>query len=329
MTKFILDTDRLIASESPDHLVPRGTMQDNSRNPLFNKKLYALFNRKPLYILDFGCSGGAFVKDCLNDGHIAVGLEGSDYSKKIGRAQWPVIPDNLLTCDITAPFTLKSKDISSQKDGDLKFDVITAWEFMEHISAENLPQVCENARHHLRHNGLWIMSIADFEDTVDNIKYHQTVQSREWWESYLESQGFKNHPHLVDYFGNDWVRGPLQGSLSFHCVLTFGDDEAPIPPSKIPYGEQDMVETGIMYIEQAVAGDIVSSLSLEYALLLLDEVQREEKGHFKEIDYWRALALLHLRRFEEAKASASLVLELEPSHTSAQNILAKIESLSD
>ncbi len=132
MSKFILYTNRPVAVDSPDHLFPYGVKQDNSRNPLFNKKLYALLGRKPLHILDFGCAGGGFVKDCLDDGHIAIGLEGSDYCKRTGRAEWSTIPDHLFTCDITAPFFLKAvNDLGEETD--VKFDVITAWEFMEHI----------------------------------------------------------------------------------------------------------------------------------------------------------------------------------------------------
>ena len=52
-------------------------------------------------LLDIGCSGGGFVRDLLDDGHIAIGLEGSDYSKKSRRAEWAIIPDFLFTADVT------------------------------------------------------------------------------------------------------------------------------------------------------------------------------------------------------------------------------------
>jgi hypothetical protein len=35
-----LKTEFPVASESPDHLRPRGTKQDNSRYPRFNTKIY-------------------------------------------------------------------------------------------------------------------------------------------------------------------------------------------------------------------------------------------------------------------------------------------------
>src|SRR5437763_1568188 len=103
MPLFSLDCTKPIASDSPDHLVPRGTKNDNSRNRLFNRKAELLLTKKQLRVLDFGCTGGGFVKDCIDDGHIAVGLEGSDYSKRAHRAEWATIPQSLFTCDITAP----------------------------------------------------------------------------------------------------------------------------------------------------------------------------------------------------------------------------------
>jgi hypothetical protein len=71
-----------IAFESPDHLIPRGTANDNSVNQLFNVKLNALLNKK-YSLLDIGCAGGGFVKACLDEDNFATGLEGSDYSKKL------------------------------------------------------------------------------------------------------------------------------------------------------------------------------------------------------------------------------------------------------
>ena len=38
--KIVVKTEREIAYESPDHLMPWGTKQDNSRNHRFNDKLY-------------------------------------------------------------------------------------------------------------------------------------------------------------------------------------------------------------------------------------------------------------------------------------------------
>src|SRR4051812_27451294 len=93
-SRVSLTATRPVAIHSPDYIEPWGTRRDNSRNRRFNHKLYKLFlNRRSLRILDLGCSGGGFVRDCIDDGHFAVGLEGSDYSKRVGRAEWRTIPE--------------------------------------------------------------------------------------------------------------------------------------------------------------------------------------------------------------------------------------------
>jgi len=38
--------------------------------------------------MDIRCSGGGLVLDGILKGHFAIGLEGSDYSKKRQRAEW-------------------------------------------------------------------------------------------------------------------------------------------------------------------------------------------------------------------------------------------------
>src|SRR5438045_5671776 len=84
-----------IAFESPDHLVTWGTMNDNSTNRKFVLFMDDLIKRQrasgPLAFMDLGCSGGQLVKDFKDLGWIAVGLEGSDYSLKHRRANWPAL----------------------------------------------------------------------------------------------------------------------------------------------------------------------------------------------------------------------------------------------
>lgn len=324
MSKFALVAQKSIAENSPDHISPRGTKQDNSHNPLFNKKLYALFANKPLQVLDFGCAGGAFVKSCIDDGHSAVGLEGSDYSQKTGRAEWGTIPDNLFTCDITANFQIKSTVEDSSEE--TKFDVITAWEFMEHISGEDLAMVCDNAIRHLKEGGLWIMSIADFDEIVGKINYHQTVQSKEWWLEFFSSKGFTNHPELVDYFGDDWVRGPQQGSESFHLVLAYGDFDAPEVPVESPLSQKDLIDAGLLCVEKTIANGVYSNLNLDYALTLFDRVE-QQFGEVDELNYARALTMLYQGRTAEAKITANLVYDLQSEHVGAKQIITQVDML--
>jgi len=227
---FVVHAERRIAYDSPDHLMPHGTRRDNSRNLEFNRRLALLMRKTRLPLLDMGCSGGGFVKSWLDEGYVAVGLEGSDYSQRHGRAEWPVIPHNLFTCDVTADFRIVP---TGNQNAVAAFDIVTAWEMMEHIRTADLPKVCDNVSRHLAPGGLWIMSIAPINDIINGVELHQTVQRREWWIHMFAEQGFQNHPHLVKFFGDDWVRGRFQGApVSFHLVLTRrGENPPPLPPA--------------------------------------------------------------------------------------------------
>src|SRR5665213_486259 len=104
-------------------------MNDNSVNHAFNRKLFGLLPVASVRLLDLGCSGGAAVRSILEAGGFAIGIDGSDYSQKSRRAEWATIPDYLFTADATAPFAVKNCSPES-----IKFNVITAWEFFEHIA---------------------------------------------------------------------------------------------------------------------------------------------------------------------------------------------------
>jgi hypothetical protein len=80
---IFVKTEFPVALDSPDHLCPWGTARDSSTNSRFNEKVYRLFEPLGRFprVLDLGCSGGGFVRACLNDGCLAVGIEGSDFSK--------------------------------------------------------------------------------------------------------------------------------------------------------------------------------------------------------------------------------------------------------
>src|SRR5687768_8745426 len=151
-----LETAHPVAFESPDHLIPRGTKADNSTNKKFVSHMAELLSReKPGQhgLLDLGCSGGQLVADFRELGWLAVGLEGSDYSLKHGRANWPALGGtNLFTCDITKPFQIKTHGRPA------KFDLITLWEVLEHIPERDLPQLFSNILNHMDVGGYLIAS---------------------------------------------------------------------------------------------------------------------------------------------------------------------------
>ena len=220
-----LETEHPIAVSSNDTKFPRGSKNDNSIAPRFNRKLYELFNGKQnLRVLDIGCAGGGFVRSLIDDGHFAVGLDGSDYPLLNQCGEWPTISEHLFTCDVTKPFTLSDRATGEP----LEFDAITAWELMEHIPAESLPRLFENIERHLAPGGLLLFSVATFLDwdRQTGVVWHVTVKPQSWWEDRFDRLGFEvldQHPFGKD----DWLRGSGQcrgdwhedDGMGFHVVL--------------------------------------------------------------------------------------------------------------
>lgn len=230
-----VDAERPIALDSADHIMPWGTRRDNSVNKRFNAKLYRLFpfEKRTLKILDLGCSGGGFVRSLIDDGCFAIGLEGSDYSKVHQRAEWRTIPGYLFTCDITAPFTVRGLDHRDAKEETLLFDVITAWEVIEHIAEGDLPAVAKNCERHLATGGLWIMSVSSKEETIGGVTLHNTVRPKKWWRESFESLGWQDHPQFAHYFNTQYIRGPKQNAPgSFHLFLSHTHESAPTIPKE-------------------------------------------------------------------------------------------------
>lgn len=202
--KFYLDTDHPIAIDSPDHLQPRSTARDNSINLNFNRRLLQLYpeGKKPS-VLDFGCAGGGMVKTLIDDGCVAVGLEGSDYNRINQRAEWATIPDYLYTCDLSYPFVLHTGNGKPHK-----FDVITAWEFMEHIAENRIATLIDNMRKHLKPGGLVIGSISDCDSICDGVQHHQTRKPFWWWNEQFGKHEFERRTDYEMHFeiANAWVR---------------------------------------------------------------------------------------------------------------------------
>ena len=206
-----VQTDHPIATDSLDHLHPHGTANDNSVWPQFNVKAFQKWPN--VRLLDIGCAGGGLVKSIIDDGGFAVGVEGSDYSRNHMRAEWCTIPGNLFTADATRPFTV------CQNDKPIKFDIVTAWEFFEHIPAPRLPQVFANIHRHLSPAGVFIGSVCTISAGLseDGTEHHVTIRSAPWWRKQFIQNGFVEDVGLRDYFSPDWVRGENTGVAGSIC----------------------------------------------------------------------------------------------------------------
>jgi 2-polyprenyl-3-methyl-5-hydroxy-6-metoxy-1,4-benzoquinol methylase len=186
-----LKTQHPIAYESPDHLIPRGTKADNSTNKKFVRVMAERLTRERSGqehgLLDLGCSGGQLVKDFSEWGWLAVGLEGSDYSLKHRRANWPELAGkNLFTCDITKPFQIETKGRPA------KFDLITMWEVLEHIPEADLPQLFTNILKHMDVGGYFVASTTSVPDIQNGVDLHQTKWTNEQWRAMIAQK----HPEL-------------------------------------------------------------------------------------------------------------------------------------
>ena len=236
---LILRAERDCAYDSPDHLVPWGTRKNRSTSGTFNDKLWLLYPpTQVVRVLDLGCAGGDFVKSCIDDGNFAVGIEGSTFSRDHKRSAWAIIPDYLFTCDISRPFQLFFQSGSAEQK--VKFDVVTAWEVMEHIKEEDLPALAANVHAHLSPGGLWIMSVTNWEDVQGGVRLHQTVKPRGWWRDRFMSLGFEPLEAHRSHFAGQWVRGGyghyqrVDNQKNFHFVLA--NDAAKAPPiPRIPF----------------------------------------------------------------------------------------------
>lgn len=225
MIKVRIITNKPVAFDSPDHLNPWGTARDNSLNRAFNLKLKWWLGGE-IKLLDLGCAGGGFVKSILDQGDFALGIEGSDYSKIRKRAEWATIPDYLFTADITEPFQILGID-ELGRENQIKFNVITLWEVLEHLPENKLSVVFDNINKHLLYSGVVIASVSTKEEIIEEKKLHQTVRDSDWWIKKIGEFNFVNNEKGVNYFGVNWVRGVGIDKDSFNIVLVRKSDIFP------------------------------------------------------------------------------------------------------
>lgn len=195
-------TEHPVALDSWDHKQPRGTINDDTRCFPFVKRTEEYFGRKVRFC-DLGCAGGGLVFDFLSNHNFAIGIDGSDISRRLGRAHWGVIPDCLMVADLTKPFSIVNAGNSTL---DLEyFDVISAWEVMEHIPESAIPVMLNNVYRHLEKNGIFACSVSTEPDQDPNTGavWHVTVRPKEWWLDVFKTNGFRpveNHPYVISDF---------------------------------------------------------------------------------------------------------------------------------
>jgi SAM-dependent methyltransferase len=190
-----VQTNYPIAYDSPDHLIPEGTKNDNNTDFGFIADVERYFGGL-IRFMDLGCSGGQLVKDFLDRGHLSVGLEGSDYSIRHARANWPGLNGKaLFTCDVSRPYTV------SDENGRILFDCITAWEVIEHIHPDRLDCFFKNILEHMHERSIFCGSIW-LGHHPKHDTWHQSAFPLEVWNDLLGKHFQDVNPVPI----TSWVR---------------------------------------------------------------------------------------------------------------------------
>lgn len=202
-------TGHKVAYESPDHIFPWGTKRDNTTDLGFIVEIEAHFRHKKIKTLDVGCAGGQLTIDFMRRGHEAVGIEGSDYNVKNGRANWPDYHNAyLFTADATKPYQVVSAD-----DKPVTLDLITAWEVIEHIHPDDLDAFFTNITKHMGEDSIFCGSISTVPSTEGRI-LHQSVFPKEVWINEILNKHFSV---IEEYPFQSTVRNPCESN--FHILL--------------------------------------------------------------------------------------------------------------
>lgn len=222
MKGFKCVTDYPVAYDSPDHIHPVGTVLDHTRHPRFIRACEDFFSSgKQLSFLDIGCSAGGMVLDAVLRGHIGVGLEGSDISRLQQRAEWRLLRDSLFTCDVTRPFELGRGDA-----GTFKFDVVSAWEVLEHLTAEGVEGMFANLERHTHPGSIFACSISQVDGgfTEDGTPLHQTLEPLPWWQERASKYGFD----VLDseaFLPLDFARGNGNSSVYYRPAHSYQEKD--------------------------------------------------------------------------------------------------------
>ena len=177
-------TEYPVALDSPDHLHPYGAILNNSTNSAFIDEVELHFKRT-ISMCDLGCAGGQLVADFKRRGHTAIGIEGSDSA--ITHFNWPELyGKNLFTADIGRPFTITEDEDPSPFAEPFDFDLITAWEVLEHLPPKRLEDFFLNVNIHLKLDGMFLASINTTSETSSGYEMHQSIFGIEEWRKHWE-----------------------------------------------------------------------------------------------------------------------------------------------
>jgi len=193
MIKIKIKTDFPDAINSPDYIAPLGARENNTSNPEFISEIIRIAENiktsEKFSYLDLGCAGGQAAIDLYNLGHLSCGVEGSNLDiiliginremtiNQVG-SNWRKYKDScLFKADITKAFEMLNENDELQK-----FDIVAAWDVMEHPREEDIPNVIENIKKHMHKNSLFIAIIGiTGSGPFQGFEHHQCIKPGKWW----------------------------------------------------------------------------------------------------------------------------------------------------
>ncbi len=182
---------------------------DYHTNSVFISNIYSWFNRSPLYILDIGCGGARMIEDFVNDGHIGIGLDLNPAYFKHSAGAWGKIPNNLFVCDVGKELCLIETDEVADSY-QIKFDLITSWEALEHIRPEDIDVVMSNIQSHTIVGSYFAGSSSEMQCRV-----HRLNKNSGWWTNKFNEIGFEIDEDFQNHIGKNYVRDCPQSSYYF------------------------------------------------------------------------------------------------------------------
>jgi cyclopropane fatty-acyl-phospholipid synthase-like methyltransferase len=177
--------------------------------------------------LDLGCAGGKLILDISNHEKtdICIGLDGSVGVYKQESWSSGKNKDVLKNADLSKEFFIE------KSNGDkVIFDVITAWELVEHFYENELEVFFTNVYNHLSDDGVFIGSAANYPDVRDENGYspcdsefnengklydlHKIFWDRNQWDKFL-SKWFN-----IQYFDFENKFRDMNEGLTYYFMAT-------------------------------------------------------------------------------------------------------------
>ena len=201
--------------EGLDNTKPIGAGNDNTTSSDYIGALEDFFKTQippgdPLVFdyLELGCAGGQIVLDLVNRGHNAYGIEGTPHPRNGGRSAWvePVSRNRMFEADVSKPFLLQDSQGTPAK-----FDIISHWEFAEHLPTKSLHYFTAKLFLHLRKTGRIFSGISPWGNSTNVDKYFRDHPEHGYSPEIMNKmrsheQGVRNQPdyHLSCFFFEEW-----------------------------------------------------------------------------------------------------------------------------